>query len=223
MKKIVIFLFGSFLCVWGGLLDFQAISKAQEAYQNKEYDKALIYLQSLAKSKDSPQLEYNLGNTYYQKGDYEKALAAYENAQGVDPMHLEYNKGNAYAKQGKFDEAIESYKNALKIREDADARTNLEIVKKAKKEQSKKSENQNKKEQNKSSEQQNSNQGKENHQNSPSQKQDENRTYQRPKNTPKNKSTQEIEHLLKKLQSKQMPTFMYGLDAPQRRDDAKAW
>jgi len=228
MKKIFLLVFGYSLFVWGGLFDFKTIEKAIEAYENKEYDKSLVLLNSLADSKDSMELNYNLGNVYYKKGEYEKALEAYQNSKGVNPLYKEYNLGNTYAQLQRFDEAIEAYERALKIADDEDTKVNLEIVKKLKKEQkesSSKNESDEKKDQNNATSQDHKRPSQQEGNESGGELEDsEAQAKSEAQNEAAKKTSQELEYMLKKLQSKQMPTMMYGLDNPQRRDNgANPW
>ena len=74
---------------------------------------------------------FNNGNEYYQKGDFEKAAAAYESLikSGYEGTALYYNLGNAYYRQGKIGYAILNYERALKLSPgDEDIRHNLALA-----------------------------------------------------------------------------------------------
>ncbi|MCK5545118.1 MAG: tetratricopeptide repeat protein, partial [Desulfobulbaceae bacterium] len=51
------------------------------------------------------------GNSAYEAGEYEKALAEYEKAGAKDPesAHIDFNKGNVYYRKGDFDSAMSAY------------------------------------------------------------------------------------------------------------------
>lgn len=51
------------------------------------------------------------GAAHYKAGDYEKALAAYQQQSGIEGL---YNQGNTLARLGKLDEAIAKYDEVLK-------------------------------------------------------------------------------------------------------------
>ena len=119
--------------------EFQDIKQAKEFYQNKQYKKAEdIYKKLLKDGKSEPQLLYDLANTLYKEKKYKEALEYYDKIKSDDPdleFNKFYNRGNALAYMKKYDEAIKSYEKALKIKDDKDARYNLELLKKLKKQQ----------------------------------------------------------------------------------------
>lgn len=51
------------------------------------------------------------GNSAYEEGEYEKALAEYEKAGAKDPesAYIDFNKGNVYYRKGDFDSAMFAY------------------------------------------------------------------------------------------------------------------
>ncbi len=138
-----------------GIFDFKDIDKAKEAYKRKNYDATIAHLNSLKDSIKDPALEYDLGNAYYKKGKYEEALKHYKKAKGVDEANRLYNTGNAYANSGDIESAIDAYEQSLKIRDDADTRKNLEILKQKKKEQQQKDQQDKKDEKNQDQNKQN--------------------------------------------------------------------
>ncbi len=103
-------------------------SKYREAEQ--EYRKAT------EQKTNDPALQYNLGNSMYQQGNYEAAEPVFDQAsktaktsnQQADALH---NLGNTYLKQHKFREAVEAYENSLRARPgDPDTKVNLQIARK---------------------------------------------------------------------------------------------
>lgn len=65
-------------------------------------------------------------SSLYKSGEYERALAAFENIPGPESL---YNQGNALAKLGKLEKAIEKYERALQEAPDfEDAKTNKKII-----------------------------------------------------------------------------------------------
>ena len=80
------------------------------------------------KPKDAANLFYQ-ANSYYEKGEFDKALAAYNEIldQGLESGNLYYNLGNGYFKLGDIGRAILYYEKAkLLLRQDADVKSNLE-------------------------------------------------------------------------------------------------
>ena len=117
------------------LFDFLTVKKAQEAYDNKAYAKAEKLYQNL----EGDEARFNEADALYHQKHYKEALAKYGEVKSEKLSFKKlYNMGNSYAQLKKIDEAIESYEKALKIKDDADARHNLELLKKKKKEQKKK-------------------------------------------------------------------------------------
>ncbi len=59
----------------------------------------------------------NLGNVYFKQGDYEKALAGYQNAISIDPEHIlaHFNLGQTYIKKMLFAESSQSLKRANEL------------------------------------------------------------------------------------------------------------
>lgn len=60
--------------------------KANELYNQNAYDSAVIVYESIVnKGYSSPELYYNLGNTYYKMRNYPKAIYYYEKSLKLDP------------------------------------------------------------------------------------------------------------------------------------------
>lgn len=97
--------------------------QAMRYFKQQQYDKAA----QMFKGADWR------GAAAYKNGDYQRALKEF--SQGADATSL-YNQGNALAKMGKIDEAIEMYEKVLKQEPDfADAKFNLEYLKRHKEQQ----------------------------------------------------------------------------------------
>ena len=126
-------------------------------YQNQKFNQASEKFYEAQKEKpNDPKISYNLGNSRYKQGDYEKALQNYSRSMeqksnlSINQKTL-YNIGNTFFRMNKFKESINAYKKALELNpSDMDAKFNLEfareVVKKKQKQNKKKSteENQNK-------------------------------------------------------------------------------
>jgi tetratricopeptide (TPR) repeat protein len=59
----------------------------------------------------------NRGYAYSQKGDYDRAVADYDEAIKISPKNAEFynDRGNAFFGRGDYDQAIADYDQALKI------------------------------------------------------------------------------------------------------------
>ncbi len=103
---------------------------------NKQIDQAIgSYQEGLAESAENPELRYNLGNAYYRKGSFDKAIEEYGHAlESVIDESLKLkalgNLGNAHFQAGAYDQSIENYVKALKLSpRDRDLKANLELAK----------------------------------------------------------------------------------------------
>ena len=123
---------------------------AQRAYQKGDFASAERQYAEAAKATPSdPRLNFNLGAAAYRKGDFNRAGKAFESALRSDNLKLQeqayYDLGNASYRLGEttlakkdieatkrqWKQAISEYQGALRLRpDDADARFNLEFVKK---------------------------------------------------------------------------------------------
>jgi tetratricopeptide (TPR) repeat protein len=66
---------------------------------------------------NSAQAQFDLGNAYYEAGDWEQAIAAYKRAVELDPSYQAAyaNLGVTYYQQQQFDLAASQYKKALEL------------------------------------------------------------------------------------------------------------
>jgi len=147
-----------------GLLDFQKLKEAKEAYVNEDYEKSTRTYEDFAI--DSAEAVYNLGNSLYKEKDYERALKVYN---GVDTQDKElkaktlYNSANAQVQLKHYEDALTSYEQSLELNEDQQTRENYEAVKKflqEKKEQEQKDKNNDKNENDQENKDQNKNEEK---------------------------------------------------------------
>ena len=93
-------------------------TKAYNAAINKEYDKSISF--SLRAIELSPEADtyYNLGNTYGNLGQHNKAIKNYQKAIELNPeiTPLAYfNMGTSYALLGENDKAIKNYQKTIEL------------------------------------------------------------------------------------------------------------
>lgn len=88
--------------------------------QNRQEDAARVYERALAINPYIPKANYVLGNSYMDKGEIDKAIAAYLEGLKQEPNSYEIytNLGVAYDKKGAYAEAKNAFYNALKIKND---------------------------------------------------------------------------------------------------------
>ena len=185
--------------LFGGLLDFQTLDRAESAYQEGKYQESVASYQSLSSQDDA--VHYNLGNAYYKDKKYDKAITEFQQVHQPElKAKALHNLGNAYAQSKKVDKAIAAYEEALKLSDDKDTRFNLELLKKQKKQQDKKDQkkkdqknkkDQNKKDQNKKDQNKKNENKDQKDQKNKDQNKDQNKKDQQKKSDQKKKEDQE--------------------------------
>ena len=128
------------------------IREGNDAYEKKEYDRAIISYQKVTeKSPANSTAQYNLGNALYKNKKIDEAVQAYDNVLSNSTSKDNrsktfYNKGVVLQNNKKLPECIESYKNALKLDpQDEDARQNLQKALQQQKQEQKKDKKEQKK------------------------------------------------------------------------------
>jgi Ca-activated chloride channel family protein len=125
---------------------YEAVPLANKAYDEGDYRLAAdLYEAALDYLPESPRLQYDLGNAYFQLVDLEQAQAAYMRALATDDRafaaRVYYNLGNVHYQRslnamrtfrdavGPIREAMASYREALDLEPElADAMYNLELA-----------------------------------------------------------------------------------------------
>jgi len=196
------------------LFDFQIIQKANRAYAEGEYEKSALLFGTLIK-KEKAIVAYNRANALYKAQRYDDALMAYVNAKGVDEVARLYNMGNSYFHKNELNRAIEYYEGALRLREDADARHNLELAQRKKEEAEKKNSSPKKKEKKKKKKKKKKPQPK---------KRKSNKKEDVKKKIPQGDKSdemrkRELKHMINQLSKNKMPTLMYQSKKREGGDD----
>ena len=160
-------------------------------YQKQKFNQASKkFLEARQGKPNDPKISYNLGNSRYKQGDYEKALQSYsrsveQNSNSSTNQKANYNMGNALFRMNKLEESIVAYKKALELDpSDMDAKFNLEFVREQIK---KKKQNQDEPKKNKNKE------------NTPSEKKKPNPRNHQKQNESKSNLPQETEIALEKM------------------------
>ncbi len=90
-----------------------------------------LFLGVTATEAQSPEALYARANELYTEGDYQQAIAIYEDLLRIAPHNgnLIYNLGNAYYKDGRLGKAILHYERASRVLpRDEDVRFNLDLA-----------------------------------------------------------------------------------------------
>jgi Ca-activated chloride channel family protein len=107
---------------------------ANGLFAARDFDGALTrYRAILREHPDQAEVSINAGNTLYQLGQFERALANYEAALNAPDRHLRavalYDRGNALFRLGRTEEARAAYVEALRLDpDDRDAKFNIEVI-----------------------------------------------------------------------------------------------
>lgn len=103
-----------------------------ESFKKEQFvDAEVNFKKGLKKSKDSFELNYNLGDAYYKQQKYDEAIESFQTSLSkTEDNQLKskalHNIGNSLLKSQKIKESVESYKNALKLNpNDPDTKYNL--------------------------------------------------------------------------------------------------
>ena len=151
MKKISLFIIlSSFLIP---MLVFAQSGRKQvlegnKLYEEQKFDEANNkYRDALVNNPENPIINFNIGNTEFQKKKYEEALKNFEKSLSVDDYLMQsksyYNMGNTLYRMGKLPESILAYTQALKLNpRDEDSKFNLEFVRAKLKDQAQKDQQQ---------------------------------------------------------------------------------
>ncbi|BCD67560.1 VWA domain-containing protein [Nitratiruptor sp. YY09-18] len=184
-----------------GLSDFKVIKEAKDAYKRGNYKEAARLLGQIAKEKGSPQSYYDYANALYKNKEYKRAIENYNRVQ-TENKELEfkklYNLGNSYFMLQNYQKAIEMYQKALAIKDDEDARYNLELAKKMLKKKQQQSNKQKQNQQKQQKQQHNQN----NQQKNQQQKQKEEEQKQQKQETQQLKSGQKNQPITNREEKK---------------------
>ena len=116
-------------------------NKGIKKYNAQDHQSALdAFLKAKEYAKRDPKADYNTGTALYQLGQYDEAIRYFEGlsrSETTEDAHdAIYNVGNARYKNGDIDGAIAAYKDVLRRNpDDIDAKKNLEIALRTKKQQ----------------------------------------------------------------------------------------
>lgn len=184
------------------------IGEGNEAFESGKFPDAEVeYKKALQEYPDSKVGQFNLGDAYYKQQRYDEAREAFSTfaATGEDSPQASkafYNLGNTLFQAGKLEESIEAYKQALRFDpSDNDARHNLELARKKKKEEEKKDQDKDQK----NKDQKNDKQDKQQNQNQQKQDQQDQQDKQQQQQQPQDQQQQQQQPQPQKAQQNQIP------------------
>ncbi|MGC1203966.1 MAG: tetratricopeptide repeat protein [Flavobacteriaceae bacterium] len=132
------------------------VYEANELIGNDDFVSAeMEYRKAISEQPTSVAGVYNLGNSYYQKGNFEEALYRHQQAAKTTTSKTEkhkafHNIGNILMKNKKCKEAVEAFKNALRNDPtDDETRYNLGLAKECAEQQKQDQQDENKDDENK--------------------------------------------------------------------------
>ena len=131
----------------------ELVNKGNEMLIKGNFNKAEeYYFNAMKKNSNSYGLYYNLGNLYYRKADFKKALYFYEKAleyKNDISKKAMFNLGNVFIRSKKYDEAVNVLRQYLKRNpNDIDAMNNYELALKLSRKSRKNKNQENKKKRN---------------------------------------------------------------------------
>lgn len=144
MRTIGLLLCCSFLGLVNGLLAqtaHQWLRKGDQEYLEQRYADSESNYRKALERKNSPQGQYNLGNSIYQQKRYQEALTRYENAakkatNPTDKAAAYHNLGNTYFQLNELDKSINAFKQALRLNpNDKETKFNLALAQQRKKQE----------------------------------------------------------------------------------------
>lgn len=178
MMKFILVTMTAFLLM--GLAPEEA-RKANEAYDNGEYEKAIaLFKKAIDADPDNPKLFYNLASAQAKAGNSEEAIRTFEQFKNMTDdaerrAMANYDIGNILAEAEKWDQALDYYRRSLRyMAGDEDAKHNYELAQKKKNEQQEQDGNQNQDQQNQNQQDQNQQDQQQQQQNQDQQNQNQN-------------------------------------------------
>lgn len=144
MKTTGLLLCSLFLGLANGLLAqtaHQWLRKGDQEYLEQRYADSESNYRKALERKNSPQGQYNLGNSIYQQKRYQEALTRYENAAkkattSTDKAAAYHNLGNTLFQLNELDKSINAFKQSLRLNpNDKETKFNLALAQQRKKQE----------------------------------------------------------------------------------------
>lgn len=122
---------------------YSSVKEGIKTYNEQQYEQAKKnFIDAQLKDPDNAALYYDIGTAAYKNQEYDQAIENFLQALKTTDLKLRhdalYNLANSYYRAGHSDEAIKGYEDILKqFPDDAQAKENLEFVKRKQEEQKK--------------------------------------------------------------------------------------
>lgn len=189
--------------------------KANEAYNNGEYQKAItLYKKAIDAEPKNSKLYFNLATALAKTGQRKEAIRTYEQYKSMtkDPQQqarADYNIGNLLAQEEQWEQAAERYRQSLRyMNQDSDAKHNYELAKQKEQQQKKQQQQkqQNNNQQNQQNQQQSQNQQQQNQQqkNKQQQQSQQNSQNQQNQQNQSNQSQQKQQSRMSKAEAEKI-------------------
>ena len=195
------------------------IDIAQKAYDKKQYEKALRkYSEAQVDKPNNPKLKFNIGNVYYQLGEYKKAIESFlslekESFDNIEKSKVFYNMATSSLRANDLEAAKEYYLKAIEHNpNDQEAYEAYELVLEQEKNQKNQCKrNQNNKKEDKNKENKNNNDKKDKKDGKNQEKDKQTNKKQDKQNDNKEKKQQKPQKHPEKLTKKQADLILQNL------------
>lgn len=237
------------LILFIGAASIEDARKANEAYHNGEFEKAIeLYKKAIESNPEDEKLYYNLASALAKEGETEEAIRYFEQFKAMTESPekramADYNIGNIHVDNETWQKAVQSYRNALRFKPmDEDAKHNYELAKRKNQQQQQQNNQQNKNQENKQNQNQNqknnqqqnkdnnSDNNKQNKSNDQNQQQKQNQDKQNQQNRQQQQPSQiskaDAEKILKALEQREkdlLKEFKKQKAETSKKENEKDW
>lgn len=128
LKSVLILLSAIVSLSLNGAPNGTVLSEADSAYAHKDYARAIELYQDVAGAEGvSASLLFNIGNSYYQTGDYGNAMLYWQRARRLDPSSKEINSNILYLR-GRVEDANKAEQRGRRLKVVTDEKSFFQSV-----------------------------------------------------------------------------------------------